>query len=155
MYYSGNQFWDDGLAENEMDLICGVYKLYSKYRIFITAYFFADLGPTVHKEQFAGASWWLKQSTFMVLGLNVGYWSPDCKAWFQSCTRTILDGTATIKNASVWCQVMKFEKPMVLKLVQNQKTIASHLQQNTEPKSLQDTLASSTPDSHQWSSVKH
>ena len=50
MYYGGNQFWDDGLAENEMDLICGVYKLYSKYRIFITAYFFADLGPTVHKE---------------------------------------------------------------------------------------------------------
>ena len=50
MYYGGNQFWDNGLTENEMDLICGVYKLYSKYRIFITAYFFADLGPTVHKE---------------------------------------------------------------------------------------------------------
>ena len=39
MYYGSNQFWDDGLTENEMDLICGVYKLYSKYRIFITAYF--------------------------------------------------------------------------------------------------------------------
>ena len=71
MYYGSNQFWDNGLTENEMDLICGVYKLYSKYRIFITAYFFAYLGPTVHKEQFADVSWWLKQSTFMVSGLNV------------------------------------------------------------------------------------
>ena len=42
MYYSGNQFWDDGLTEDEGDLICGVYKLYSKYRIFITTYFFTD-----------------------------------------------------------------------------------------------------------------
>ena len=119
MYYSSNQFWDNGLTENEMDLICGVYKLYSKYRIFITAYFFTYLGPTVHKEQFADVSWWPKQSTFMVLGLNVGYWSADCKAWCQSCMRTILDGTAIIKNACVWSQVMKFEKPRVLKLVQN------------------------------------
>ena len=41
-YYGSNQFWDDGLTENETDLICGVYKLYSKYRIFITTYFFTD-----------------------------------------------------------------------------------------------------------------
>ena len=34
MYYSGNQFWDDGLTEDEADLICSVYKLYSKYRIY-------------------------------------------------------------------------------------------------------------------------
>ena len=30
--YNGNEFWDDGLNEAEMDLICGVYKLYSKRR---------------------------------------------------------------------------------------------------------------------------
>ena len=136
------------------DLICGVYKLYSKYRIFITAYFLSDLGPTVHKEQFADVSWWPKQSTFMTSGLNVGYWSPDCEAWFQSRARTISDGTATVKNARVWSQAMKFEKPRVLKLVQNQETITSHLLRNTEPKSLQYTLASSAPDSRQRSSVK-
>ena len=115
-----------------------VYKLYSKYRNFITAYFFADLGPTVHKEQFADVSWWPKQSTFMVLGLNIGYWSPDCEAWFQYHVRTISDGTAAVKNACVWSQVMKFEKPRVLKLVQNQETITSCLLWNTEPKSLQE-----------------
>ena len=30
--YNGNEFWDDGLNKAEMDLICGVYKLYSKRR---------------------------------------------------------------------------------------------------------------------------
>ena len=30
--YNGNEFWDDGLNEAEMDLVCGVYKLYSKRR---------------------------------------------------------------------------------------------------------------------------
>ena len=28
--YNGNEFWDDRPNEAEMDLICGVYKLYSK-----------------------------------------------------------------------------------------------------------------------------
>ena len=27
MYYSGNQFWDDELTENEMDLICGCLQI--------------------------------------------------------------------------------------------------------------------------------
>ena len=30
--YNGNEFWDDGLNEAEMDLVRGVYKLYSKRR---------------------------------------------------------------------------------------------------------------------------
>ena len=28
--YNGGEFWDDDITEAEMDLICGVYKLYSK-----------------------------------------------------------------------------------------------------------------------------
>ena len=29
-HYNGGEFWDDKLTEAKMDLICGVYKLYSK-----------------------------------------------------------------------------------------------------------------------------
>ena len=130
MDYGGNQFWDDALTENELDLICGVYKLYSESSIFITTYSLTYLGPTVHRDQFADVSWWPKQSTFMASGLNVGYWSPDCEAWFQSRARAIMDGSATVKNARVWSQAMKFEKPRVLKLVQNQETVASRLLRN-------------------------
>ena len=28
--YNRNEFWDNGLNEAEMDLVCSVYKLYSK-----------------------------------------------------------------------------------------------------------------------------
>ena len=28
--YNGGEYWDDDITEAEMDLICGVYKLYSK-----------------------------------------------------------------------------------------------------------------------------
>ena len=35
MCYDESEFWDDGLTEAEMDLICGVYKLYSKSQICI------------------------------------------------------------------------------------------------------------------------
>ena len=41
MYYNGNEFWDNGLNEVEMDLICGVYKLYSKNQIHCQ-YFITD-----------------------------------------------------------------------------------------------------------------
>ena len=70
-----------------------------------------------------------------------------CATLAQSLQKTKIK----IKNEPlcVWNQVMKCEKPRVLKLVQNQETITSHLLQNTKPKFLQDTLASSASDSHQ------
>ena len=30
--YNGNEFWDNGLNEAEMDLVCGVSKLYNKHQ---------------------------------------------------------------------------------------------------------------------------
>ena len=61
----------------------------------------------------------------MASGLNIGYWSPDCEAWFQSRARTISDGTSTIKNAHVWSQAMKFEKPRVLILLWFTRSVTS------------------------------
>jgi hypothetical protein len=37
MCYGENEYWDDGLDDAEMDLICGVYKLYSKCRTLLSA----------------------------------------------------------------------------------------------------------------------
>ena len=61
----------------------------------------------------------------MALGLNVGYWSPDCEAWFQSRAQEILQQTATVKNAGAWAAALKYEKPRTLKLINNQDAIAS------------------------------
>ena len=60
----------------------------------------------------------------MASGLNVGYWSPDCEAWFQSRAKEITERTASVKNAGQWAAAMKFEKPRTLRFVSNQEIIA-------------------------------
>ena len=81
-YHDGTNFCDDKLTEAEMDLICGVYKVYT------------GLGT-----QCADCSWWPKQSVWELSGLNVGYWSPDCEIWFQAHLATIHQGTAGLKGS--------------------------------------------------------
>ena len=46
---------------------------------------------------------------FMASGLNVRYWSPDGKAWFQSQAKEIKERMASAKNAGQWAAAMKFE----------------------------------------------
>ena len=53
------------------------------------------------------------------------FWSQDCESWFQSWAQEILQKTATIKNARAWTAALKYEKPQTLKLISNQKVIAS------------------------------
>ena len=78
----GTNFCDDQLTEDELDLICGVYKVY-----------------TGSGTQCADCSWWPKQSVWELCGLNVGYWSSDCEIWFQSHLATIRQGTAQLKGS--------------------------------------------------------
>ena len=81
---------------------------------------------TAQDNQFADISWWPTQSTFMASGLNVGYWSPDCEAWFQSRAKEIKEGTASVKNTGQWAATMKFKKPRTLRFVSNQELIATN-----------------------------
>lgn len=39
--------------------------------------------------------------------MNVGYWSPDCEAWYQARLRDIRDGTAGPHTASEWKNKLK------------------------------------------------
>ncbi|KAF8219460.1 hypothetical protein L208DRAFT_1223903, partial [Tricholoma matsutake] len=50
---NGTKFSDDQLTKSEMDLISGVYKIY-----------------TGSRAQTADCSWWLKQSVWELCGLN-------------------------------------------------------------------------------------
>ena len=61
----------------------------------------------------------------MASGLNVGFWSPDCELWFQSQAQEILQKTATIKSATAWTVALKYKKPRMLRLINNQEAIAS------------------------------
>ncbi|TFK69382.1 hypothetical protein BDN72DRAFT_767990 [Pluteus cervinus] len=64
-----NKYQDDWLSEEEEQLICGVYKVYN------------DDKP--ENSQTSDRSWWPKHVAWEKAGLNMGYWTPDCEAWFQ------------------------------------------------------------------------
>jgi hypothetical protein len=38
---------------------------------------------TEHSKQTSESSWWPKHSAWIKSGLYVGYWTPQCEAWFQ------------------------------------------------------------------------
>ena len=123
--YNRNKFWDSGLNEAEMDLVCGVYKLYSKCQTPLSTTYNWFIFITEQGDQFADISWWPKQLTFMVLGLNIGFWLPDCELWFQSQAQEILQKISTVKSARAWTVALKYGKPRMLKLNNNQVAIAS------------------------------
>ena len=75
----------DDLSEEELNLICGVYKVY-----------------TAQKGQTEDASWWPKHYVWAKSGLNVGYWSTQCEEWFMNRVRAILEGREHVKNAKNW-----------------------------------------------------
>ncbi|KAF8226420.1 hypothetical protein L208DRAFT_1302020 [Tricholoma matsutake] len=90
---NGTKFCDDQLTESEMDLISGVYKVY-----------------TGMATQTADCSWWPKQSVWELCGLNVGYWSSDCEIWFQSHLTSIRQGDAVLKSSQEWRKCLALTK---------------------------------------------
>jgi hypothetical protein len=54
-------------------------------------------------------SWWPKANTWHQCRLNVGYWSADCKAWFQNRLEAICSGKATLLSASEWWEKLKYK----------------------------------------------
>ncbi|KAK0215265.1 hypothetical protein EDD85DRAFT_751844, partial [Armillaria nabsnona] len=62
-------YWDDDLKTEEVDLLCGIYQV--------------DTGLLINgKPQTTQISWWPKPAAWEGSGLNVGFWSANCKAWF-------------------------------------------------------------------------
>ncbi|KAG1721993.1 hypothetical protein EDD22DRAFT_790507, partial [Suillus occidentalis] len=57
-------YYDDGLSEEEIDFMCGMY--YIDHRD----------GPEI-------VSWWPRPNAWNTSGLNVGFWLAHCEDWFQ------------------------------------------------------------------------
>jgi hypothetical protein len=81
---------DDNLTENEFNLICGVYKVY-----------------TGNGQQTSDSSWWPKQSTFMKSPLWSGSWTVLCEFWFQKRLHAILNGKAMPMTSSKWARSLR------------------------------------------------
>jgi hypothetical protein len=88
--FDGVELWDDDLSEDELNLICGVYKVKTQ------------------GNQTSDSSWWPKYSVWMSGGLNVGYWSPACEEWFEQQLDSIRNGTAHLRTLAEWRVVLRF-----------------------------------------------
>ncbi|RPD54156.1 hypothetical protein L227DRAFT_464545, partial [Lentinus tigrinus ALCF2SS1-6] len=98
-------FVDDSLSEEELDIISGVYKVY-----------------TNQLNQTADVSWWPKHSHWVThAGQYAGIWTQWNEKWFCDRLRSIYDGTARPKSSSEWKQSLKGhrETKMVGNLVES------------------------------------
>ncbi|KAJ6565393.1 hypothetical protein B0H10DRAFT_1746927, partial [Mycena sp. CBHHK59/15] len=80
---------DDGLSDDELDLICGMHRVIT--------------------EQIAYKSWWPSYATWSSnrCGLNIGYWSFKCEQWYQEHLRLIRSGHAALLSRHEWDYKLK------------------------------------------------
>ncbi|KAH9920995.1 hypothetical protein B0H21DRAFT_844338 [Amylocystis lapponica] len=111
---SGNELYvDDDLSENETDMICGVYRVYSQ--------------DTGHQTELA--SWWPRPSVWSGCGLDVGYWSQQCEEWFQKRLAHVRSGERSPIGSISWRPALRFYKPTPKLVEANKNTAARFLKQ--------------------------
>jgi hypothetical protein len=106
---NGEELWDDALSEDELNLICGVYKVHTQ------------------SNQTSDSSWWPKQSVWITSGLHVGYWSVACETWFQKRLEAIRDGTATLRTAGEWRSSLRFWRATAPFISHSKRAAAAYL----------------------------
>ena len=89
----GEAYFDDGLSSEELDIVCGVYKVPSSEFIylFFSKVKLANVNAVKGKESEL-RSWWPCPHTWEVSGLEFGYWTPWCENWFQKRLLQIRNG---------------------------------------------------------------
>ena len=100
-----NILCDDSFTEQELDFICGIYKIVTGNVFFFAVNYLVKLTCLMiigHVDQTADVSWWSKHNTFMRSGLWQGYLSPACKTWFQDQLNCIKDQSATLWVVNQW-----------------------------------------------------
>jgi hypothetical protein len=84
-------YWDDRLTEDELNLVCGVYKVDTGKELqdMIAEHVFTlhsgQNDSSIGRCQMTDISWWLKPATWEISGLNIWFWSRDCEGWYQKC----------------------------------------------------------------------
>ncbi|KAK0478060.1 hypothetical protein EDD18DRAFT_1087068 [Armillaria luteobubalina] len=107
--------WDDRLTSDELDLVCGVYRI--------------DTGQRgQYSNQMNIISWWPKPSAWETSGLYIGFWSSDCEAWFQRRLDDIHSGKADLRTLTQWKHSLKFLKQCNKVAQVNEKLAAEYLQ---------------------------
>jgi len=108
--------YDDKLTVDELDLICGVYKVRTQ-----------STG-----NQFSHLSWWPRQSPWLKSGLNWGFWTANDETWFQKRLQDIRAGKASALSSTEWNSgTIKMSKETAKAVRSNQVDAANFFDQET------------------------
>ncbi|KAG1843504.1 hypothetical protein C8R48DRAFT_562443, partial [Suillus tomentosus] len=76
-------YYDDGLADEEIDFMCGTYYINRRKLSLIQNV----------------VSWWPRPNAWDASGLNVGFWSARCEDWFQRRLDNIREGVSRMRHS--------------------------------------------------------
>jgi hypothetical protein len=124
--------WDDELSEEEKDLVCGVYRVFTGEQFPTTLYSISNWHPG-NKNQTASLSWWPKEGVFINSGLWPGYWSRGCEDWFQRRYRAIIQEDSKYGQPRIsthWQNSLKFDKRSKHLRIANSVAAEAYLEQS-------------------------
>lgn len=109
-------FVESVLSQEQLDVICGVYKVYTGKQVPGTTSYM--LSHTAGKgEQVAEVSWWPKVHTWNNSGLSCGHWTTQCEEWFRRRRDAVVAGTGIPKKPKEWQHTLKFNHLDTRKLI--------------------------------------
>ncbi|PBK59503.1 hypothetical protein ARMSODRAFT_899183 [Armillaria solidipes] len=88
----GDELWDEMLTEDQIDIICGVYKKAESDR---------------RGQLTEHVSWFPKPTAWKGSGLDVGFWSADDESWYLHRVAKYLDGDFKCENQTEWRKSLK------------------------------------------------
>ncbi|KAJ7251842.1 hypothetical protein B0H12DRAFT_1071856 [Mycena haematopus] len=118
---SNYAYWFQGLAQREIELLCGVYHIATgKTDQRKDGTIVVPLNAGGLSEQTRQISWWPTPSAWQSGGLYPGWWSPACEDWFLKKRSQYESGKSTRLSTNVqWKSNIKFDKNL-------RPTLASH-----------------------------
>jgi hypothetical protein len=117
---AGTMYWDDKLTDDEILIICGLYRCYTgkTLSLYLYSHLFIDIF-TGNGSQMADVSWWptpvhciMHWDNHNANGYNWGHWTEWDEIWYQQRVKDILSGhkTGTPFTQSTWRSKLKGSK---------------------------------------------
>ncbi|KAF8208463.1 hypothetical protein K438DRAFT_1754365 [Mycena galopus ATCC 62051] len=134
---SNYAYWFQGLAQSEIELLCGVYHMATgktDQRKDGTIAIALNVGGL--SEQTQQISWWPTPSAWQSGGLYPGWWSPPCEDWFLKKRSQYESGKSFRLSTNIqWKSNIKFNKNLRPTLAAHEKISATMFQRLHSPRS--------------------
>ncbi|KAK0429752.1 hypothetical protein EV421DRAFT_1914109 [Armillaria borealis] len=98
----GDELWDEMLTDDQMIVICGVYKIERVEDVGRSR-----IGGDSRGRLTEHASWFPKDASWRGSGLDGGFWSPDAESWYQCQVAKYLGGEFKCENQTEWKKSLK------------------------------------------------